>query len=145
MLTQGQTGWSTSPPSMRPNRYVVEALASAFLDGTMTVEGVAARGMHTLGRRWAWLRPLSRRYVKAFAGQTRPRHQDVVQFLLYDQGLRHAWSKPSSKLAVRHWPIEPHRMQPVAATKWWGLPKIESAVALAEWLGVDIGYLEWFA
>lgn len=36
-------------------------------------------------------------------------------------------------------------MQPVAAVKRWEIPKIESAMALAEWLGVDIGYLEWFA
>src|SRR5438874_2323432 len=101
--------------------------------------------MHTLGRRWAWLGPLSRRYINAFSDRTRLRRQDVVQFLLQDPGFLRAWSKHSSKLVVRHWPIEPHRMQPVAAAKRWGIPKIESAAALAEWLGVDIGYLEWFA
>jgi len=145
MLTQSQTGWSTPPPSMRPNRYLVNALASAFLDGTMTVEGVTARGMHTLGRRWAWIRSIGRRYVKAFSGQTRPRQQDVVRFLLADPGFLQVWSKHSAKLRVKHWPIATHRMQPVAAARQWKIPKIESASALAEWLGVDLGYLEWFA
>ena len=124
---------------------MVHALASAFLSGKLTAEGVATRGMHTLGRRWAWLRPLSKRYVKAFSGRTRPRHQDVVQFLLQDSGFLRAATKYPSKLAVRHWPLASHRMQPVAAAKRWDIPKIETAAALAEWLGVDIGYLQWFS
>lgn len=130
---------------MRPNPHVVDALAGAFLSGKLTVEGAATRGMHTLGRRWAWLRPLSKRYVKAFSGQTRPRHQDVVQFLLQDLGFLRAAKQYPPKLVVRHWPVTPHRMQPVAAAKRWNVPKIESTPALAEWLGVDIGYLQWFS
>jgi retron-type reverse transcriptase len=36
-------------------------------------------------------------------------------------------------------------MQPVEAAREWGIPRIESALALAEWLGVELGELEWFA
>jgi RNA-directed DNA polymerase len=130
---------------MRPNRYVVEALASAFLAGGQHADAVAERGMFTLGRRWPWLRPLAGRYLKAFSGRTRPRRSDVVEFLLQDNGFWRACSKHSAKLKVQHWPLAPHAMRPVAAARRWNLPKIESAAALGEWLGVDIGYLEWFA
>jgi hypothetical protein len=36
-------------------------------------------------------------------------------------------------------------MQPVAAARNWDVPPIDSVAALAQWLGVDIGYLQWFA
>jgi len=144
LLTQSKTGWSASPTSMRPNHFVVEALASAFLAGRQSAQHVAERGMHALGRRWSWLRPLSRRYLKMFSGGTRPRRQDVADFLLADEGFRRAWSKHHAKIGVRHWLLGQTRMQPVAAVRKWKIPKIESVPALAEWLGTDIGYLEWF-
>lgn len=145
LLTQSKTGWSASPTSMRPNHFVVKALASAFLAGRQSAEHVAERGMHALGRRWSWLRPLSRRYLKTFTGLMRPREQDVVAFLLRDHGFLRAWSKHHAKIVVRHWPLAPQRMQPVAAARKWKIPKIESVAGLAEWLGTDIGYLGWFA
>ena len=145
MLTQGQTGWSALPPSMRPNPFFVEALASAFLACEPNVEAVVAIGTRTLGRSWPWLLPVAGRYIKAFSGRTRPRQRDVVQFLLEDPGFIRAWSKHSSKLAVSHWPLGPHRMQPVAAAKRWKTPAIASPAALGEWLAVDFGYLQWFA
>ena len=36
-------------------------------------------------------------------------------------------------------------MQPVAAARTWKVPRIESAGALAEWLGIEAGELQWFA
>ena len=124
---------------------MVEALASALLAGRQSAEHVAERGMHTLGRRWSWIRPLARRYLKTFSGLTRPGRQDVAAFLLHDHGFLRAWSKHHPKITVRHWPLGQERMQPVAAARKWEIPKIESVPALAEWLGTDIGYLEWFA
>ena len=145
MLTQSKIGWSVPPSSMRPNPFVVDALASAFLAGRQTAKDIAERGMHTLGRRWSWIRPLARRYLDAFSGRTPPRKQDVAAFLLQDSRFWRTWSKHHAKIAVRHWPLQPTRMQPVAAAKKWKIPEIESVPALAEWLGTDIGYLEWFA
>jgi hypothetical protein len=130
---------------MRPNRFVVEALATAFLAGTQSAEHVVERAMHTLGRRWSWIRPLARRYLKTFSGVTRPRRQDVARFLLHDHGFWRTWAKHHAKIAVRHWPLGHERMQRVAAARKWKLPKIETVPALAEWLGTDLGYVEWFA
>ena len=144
-LTQSQTGWSISPPPMRPDPRLAVALASAFLAGQQSVDAIATRGTRVLGRRWRWLLPLARRYFNAFSDGRRPRRRSVVQFLLEDRGFVRAWSKHSSALRVEHWPITAHRMQPVPAATSWKIPKIESVAALAEWLGTDITYVQWFA
>jgi hypothetical protein len=130
---------------MRPNRHVVEALARAFVAGEFSSAAIAARSEYVLGRRWRWLPVLARRYVKAFSGRTRPTARQALEFLRQDSVFQRACSRHSSKLVVSRWPIELHRMQPVAAAKEWKIPAIESVAGLAEWLGTDIDYLRWFA
>jgi hypothetical protein len=121
------------------------ALATSFLSGEPTIEQIVTRASRTLGKNWRWLRPLALRYVKTFAGRTRPRQRDVVHFLRHDAGFRRAWSQHRYESSVEHWLTEPQRMQPVAAAKYWDVPEIESTGALAAWLGVSIGELHWFA
>ena len=130
---------------MRRGPSPVEALASAFLAGEQTVEAIAARSAQALGREWRWLIPLSRRYLQKFSGRTRPRQCDVIQFIFSDRTFWRFWSEHARALAISHWPIEEQRMQPASAARKWPVPPIESVAALAEWLGVDIGYLLWFA
>lgn len=124
---------------------VISALARSLLAGELTVDDVEARGVRTLGRRWRWLRPLAGRYVEAFAGRTRPRHRDVVRFLLNDPGFQHARAKYRNEISIAEWLAEPQRMQPVAAAQHWDLPVIESTGSLADWLCLSIGELEWYA
>jgi RNA-directed DNA polymerase len=128
-----------------PHPSVVSVLARSFLAGEPAVEQIVARAARTLGRNWRWLRPLAQRYVEATAGETRPRHRDVVQFLIHDPGFRQASSKYSKELSVEQWLTEPQQMQPVAAAETWDVPVIDSARALADWLLLDHGELEWFA
>jgi RNA-directed DNA polymerase len=128
-----------------PNRSLVSVLARAFLAGEATVEQVIARAGRTLGRPWRWLRPLARRFVDAYANRTRPRRRDVVRFLLRDLGFGRARSKYFHDLAVGQWIPEPQQMQPVAAAVTWAVPALESTRALAEWLLLSDGELEWFA
>jgi hypothetical protein len=124
---------------------LVSVLARAFLAGEGTVEQIVARCSSTLGRPWRWLRPLAQRYVEAIDGRVRPRRRDVVQFLLGDAGFRRARSKYSGELSVEQWLVEPQEMQPAAAAESWDVPVIESAGALADWLRLEQGELEWFA
>ena len=126
-----------------PNRSLVNVLARSFLAGEPAVEPIVARGARTLGRPWRWLRPLARRYVASIAGRVRPRHRDVVEFLRHDPGFERAQSK--HKLSVAEWLPEPQRMQPVLAAGKWDVPPIESAGALADWLGITLTELLWFA
>jgi RNA-directed DNA polymerase len=97
------------------------------------------------GRRWRWLRPLAQRYLKAYDDQIRPRHRDVVQFLLSDRGFLRALRKYSNELSVAQWLTEPQTMQRAAAAKTWAVPVIESVTSLADWLGLGDNHLEWFA
>src|SRR5258708_34126752 len=83
-----------------PDRSLVRMLVRSFLAGDPAIEQIVARGSRTLGKRWRWLRPLAQRYIKAFAGRTRPRQRDVVRFLLNDRGFQRAWSKYSHELFV---------------------------------------------
>ena len=145
MLTQGQTRWSIPPFFGMPNPSLLRALARSFLAGDTTVEQIVARGSGMLGRPWRWLPPLAQRYVEAFAGRTRPRRRDVVRFLLEDAGFSRARSKYFHALTVEQWLAEPQQMQPVAAAETWDVPAVESAGALADWLGLTPDDLDWFA
>jgi RNA-directed DNA polymerase len=124
---------------------VVRVLARAFLAGDATIDGIVERASFTLGRPWRWLPPLAARYLRTCANRTRPRHREVVQFLLQDPGFGRAWSKYRDELAVERWLTEPQSMQPVAAGATWAVPPIESTLTLAEWLKLTPGELEWFA
>jgi hypothetical protein len=144
MLTQGQTRCSILPSNAMADLSPLRTLSRSFLAGEPTVEQIIARGTRILGRSWPWLRPVAQRYVKTFSDRTRPRHRDVVQFLLADPRFARAWSRHFHELSVAQWLIEPQQMQPVAAAENWGIPEIESPGALAEWFGISTGELRWF-
>ncbi|MFZ0883387.1 MAG: reverse transcriptase family protein [Candidatus Acidiferrales bacterium] len=123
----------------------MRVLAASFLAGRPSVDQIELRAAQVLGRKWHWLKPLAKRYIKSFAAQTRPRRRDVIEFVIRDEGFQLAWSKYSEKLSIAQWLIEPQQMQPAAVATAWPVPQIESVGALAEWLGVTVGELEWFA
>ncbi len=98
-----------------------------------------------LGKSWPWLLPLAQRYVQAIEGRLRFRHRDVIRFLLGDTEFKNACSEHVGGLTVKHWLTGPQQMQPVPAARNWDLPVIESAGALADWLWLEYGELDWFA
>jgi RNA-directed DNA polymerase len=128
-----------------PKPPLLTVLARAFLAGEPAVEHVIARARRTLGRHWRWLRPLAERYIETFAGRTRPRRRDVVQFLSRDSGVARARSKYRQELRVEQWLSEPQQMQPAEAAAAWDVPSIESVAALADWFQLTPGELAWFA
>jgi RNA-directed DNA polymerase len=126
-------------------RLVSSAIAAAFLAGEQTVEQAKERAIRALGHRWRWLGPLAQRYIAEFKGKTRPSHQTVVPFLLNDPGFADAWTAYLGKISVVQWLTESQRMQPVTVAASWPVPPIESAGALAQWLSLTPGELDWFA
>jgi hypothetical protein len=145
MITQSETRWSKPLPPRLSNSPLVQMLARALVAGDATVDAIKDRCARMLGHKWRWMGPLARRYLKEFAGQTRPRRRDVVAFLLLDSGFAEARWRHRDKLRVVEWLGEPQQMQPVAAAIGWGVPAIATLGALAEWLGVEASELEWFA
>jgi hypothetical protein len=126
-------------------RWIVNALARAFVNGEATPDAIAERSAKVLGRRWRWLRPLAVRYVKAMTADLRPRQRDAASFLRADDGFRKASWRHRRKLKIESWLEDPPRMQPVAAAENWQLPRLETAGELANWLDVSVAELEWFA
>ena len=128
-----------------PNPSLLSVLARSFLSAAPDAREIAARGAHALGRSWRWLGPLARRCLEAFARRPRPRRRDVIEFLRADAGFREAWRKYSTEISVARYLQEPQPMQPVAAAVSWPIPAIETPGALAAWLELDPGELDWFA
>jgi len=128
-----------------PASSLVRILASSFLSGPPTVEGIVSRASLALGKPWRWLRPLARRYLKIFTAHPRPRHRDVVQFIRRDSQFQRIWSKHHRGLSVAHFITGTQPMQPVAAARSWPVPQIESLGALADWLQITPTELQWFA
>ena len=124
---------------------LASVLARSFLAGEPELEQILARSSYVLGRSWRWLQPLAQRYVEAVIGQTRPRHGEVVRFILRDRSFERAWSRIPHKLTIEHWTLQPAVMQPVAAARNWDIPAMESSGALADWCWLEYGDLDWFA
>ena len=122
---------------------IAQSLAAAFVDGDMRIDELVSRGATMLGKRWRWLAPLAERAHNAFANVPRPRPNAVARFILADNGFQHACLKYRLHLAR----AVPSRgtMSPVAAAKSWQVPSLRNARELADWLGIRIGELEWFA
>jgi hypothetical protein len=127
------------------NHSFLSALAKSILAGDATVDGIAGRASRTLGRNWRWIRPLARRYLKEFGSDARPRRRDVIKFLRADEGLRTAKWRYGGEIRIAAWVDVPGDMLPVDAAAGWKIPAIESAGALADWLGLSPGELDWFA
>jgi len=123
-----------------PDSAVISVLARSFLAGDPNVDDVHARAVRTLGRPWRWLRPLATRYAQKFAGPVRPRHREVIRFLHNDAGFKTVIAKYGRQIFIAQWIAEPARMKPK-----WELPAIESTGALADWLSLTPGELDWFA
>ncbi len=119
-------------------RTLTKALARCFLAEAPSLDRMVARGSAVFGKRWRWLRPLAKRYLKCFDTRTRPHSREVVRFLIEDAGLYRARGKYALELQVNLSATEPLVMR-------WPSPAIASSAELAEWLRIDLAELEWFA
>jgi RNA-directed DNA polymerase len=128
---------------MSSNAIIARALASAFLSGELEVDQMALRGSQLLGRRWRWLHSLARKICDHFAGRPRPRKIELLKFIQRDVSFGRACRKKNLRLktSVANSPV----MRPVSAAESWTLPSICTIGALAEWLGIRVGDLQWFA
>lgn len=128
---------------MNSHATVGRTLAAAFVAGDLDVEGLVERGSEVLGKRWRWLRPLAQRVAARFGDRTRPRQTDVAEFIRGDSGFARASRKHELRVANALSP--PSLMCPVPVAKAWPVPSIRTVGQLAEWLGVTVDELEWFA
>jgi RNA-directed DNA polymerase len=120
-------------------------LANSLVAGEASEDAIVAQLAHTLGYQWRWIRPLVRRYVALFGNAVRPRRKVVVRFLTTDVGLARALRVHGRKVRIAVWLAPAATMLPAHAARTWPVPAIETVGALAAWLQVTAGELEWFA
>ena len=117
--------------------------SAAILSGTLDTDGLVDRGARLLGRRWRWLRPLARRVCDAFGDRPRPRRVVLAEFLLRDAGFLRACDRHELQLVELL--TAPAMMSPVAAAESWSVPTLRTVREVADWLGISVSELEWFA
>jgi RNA-directed DNA polymerase len=152
LLTPDWTSWFARPPllptsderaPLHSGKFIADSLARAFVAGAIEPQGMSDRGAELFGRRRRWLPSLARRVAEQFAIGVRPRLREVTTFLLADQGFRRATA--SALLRLPGLANLRSVMAPAAPAARWSVPAITTAGQLAEWLGVGVRQLDWFA
>jgi hypothetical protein len=126
-------------------RALARPLAHAFLIGDPDLAAILEHGEMILGRRWPWLLATAKRYLRTFSGPTRPRHREVVAFLVADRSFRLACTRFGGQLTVRNRLVGPESMRSRGVFAALPLPPLDTVAALARWLRLDVTELEWFA
>jgi hypothetical protein len=119
-------------------------LAAAFLTGAWSSDGLIAQGALACGRRERWLKTVARRVLEAFPGGDLPDWDRLTAFLVADPGYARAWARHGVTRRRLFW--VPATMAPApGAPALWPVPALATPGALAEWLGLRPGELDWFA
>jgi hypothetical protein len=132
---------------MTTTDFVAHNLAAAFLNGSWSGRGLRQSGKHALGQGTPWLAPLVRRVLARFADP--PAECDILaRFLSGDRGFCKACSGHLRDQQVQvHrvcW-VQPRMAPASGAPQTWSVPPLATTAAVAEWLGLTPGELDWFA
>lgn len=123
---------------------VARGLAEALVEGAWREEDLLARGARAVDRRGRWLRPLVGRLLAAFGAGHRPTAARVAAFLRADAGFGRAHARRPIELARRR-PLPPVMWPAPGRPADWDVPALTTPRALAEFLGLSPGQLDWFA
>jgi hypothetical protein len=126
----------------------VAAIARAFAMGPLDTPSLVERGTVATNESARTLRPLAERVARRFGGKTRPRLREIVALLTDD----HEWlqrqltiTDPSRRRLRSISLTDTAVMAPVASASQWAVPSIPTTAALAEFLGLTVPELAWFA
>lgn len=127
---------------MSTTAVITRNLARAFLAGAWATRGLRKRGKQALGLSPPWLSPLVRRLI-ALVPRV-PTFDELVTLLDADERFVEACHDhvQQGEMPLRrvYW-IEP-AFRP---REGWQVPPFATTVALAEWLGLTPGQLDWYA
>jgi hypothetical protein len=123
-------------------------LAAAFLDGPWSSEGLLYRGRRAIGGRGRWLAMLVQHVLNAFVEPPQNREDALARFLERDRCFREGCAAlfRVQKLPLRQVFWLAPRMNPTAGPpEAWPVPPLLSTSAVADWLGLTVKQLDWFA
>ena len=129
--------------SQRTRTRFVENLAAAFLAGEWAPDGLRKTAAKATGRRYRWIAPLSKHLLESFP--TIPTFAQVLSFLNKDSRFQdkclEMYADPDR---VGYFPVRTLFDPPRPA---WvdGLPVLSTEGALAEWLELTPGQLNWLS
>ncbi len=132
-----------SPASfMSTTDAITRNLTRAFLAGAWTARQLRRRGSEALGESPPWLVPLVRRVLCSMT--QKPAFDHLARFLAADRVVVaqcHAHVMRGEMPLRRVFWLTPE----MGATRGWQLPALRTTTALAEWLRLTPGQLDWFA
>lgn len=131
---------------MHSRKTIARSLATTFVAGTLDENDLVERGARVLGKRWRWLGHMARRLAQSCLGEICPRKAVIEQWILRDRGFVRAYERHDlsvESLFDSH--VARPTMRPSGAAKRWDIRPLCNAGELAEWLGVTLPELDWFA
>jgi hypothetical protein len=126
--------------------HVARALAQALLAGDWTRDDMVARGRASLGKAGAWLEEVVASALEAFPDPPRDDDESLAASVAADPAFRRAFHRAQKKgrdgLEVAEYFAAPPAMR---GDRRFDVPELATATALARWLAVRAGDLDWFA
>ena len=125
---------------------VVDALAAAFLDTDWRDPGeLAARAAKTLALPAPRLWPLAVEVLRAYRHPPRDRPRELASYVDTAAAFNHLWRRTLRRRRrrpdIREWPLP---MVAMGRTRW-PVRAADTTDQLADWLGLDVAALTWFA
>jgi hypothetical protein len=122
-------------------------LAHAVLAGNQKPPELRKRLQRVLGRNWPWLTQLIRQIRLDFGDGISPaEHDELLRSILAYPPLRRAFESDGEVPCVRGWyPFVPPMGAPPPRLGAIELPALATPGDLADWLGLRIGEMDWFA
>lgn len=126
---------------------IATQLARAVLAGELKPSQLRKRMRRVLGRTWPWLGPLIE-LIRLDYGDivSATQHDELVRSILDFAPLRGAFESDGEVPMVRGWyPFEPPMGAPPARLCAKDLPALATQGDIADWLGLSIAEMDWFA
>ncbi len=132
-----------------PRTRFLRNLAAGFLSGPWTGPGLRAAARAATGSRFWWVDPLAGRLLATFPQP--PGFDQLFAALAADSGVVRTCDRMARRPLDDRFPVHtlfalPHRMgTPPSRVGPLPLPALPTEAALADWLGVTGGRLQWYA
>ena len=129
-------------PSYKPKTRFLQNLASAFLASDWTAKSLRRYAKKATGQSFRWVPALVGRLLDAFP--TEPDFERLIDFVGKDRAVERFCLAHS--FPIRSIFVPPRTMtSPPAAAGAVDLPQLATEDALADWLGISLGKLLWYA
>ena len=117
-------------------------MATGFLSGTWSLDGLASQAAKACGGRERWIRPFIRRLLARF--EHSPGNHNLEEFARWIESDSGYLKHQPYKIHSIFWLIPTmHPSNGQAAS--WQVPALTTATALGDWLGLKPTELDWFA